>query len=83
MGFWRNVGYVWAVLMIIFGIVLLPFGLISVLLGIFLIFLLRHNAHEERMEKHMNRIVGLDADATERQLYKEWKERNKSKLEPE
>jgi len=77
MGFWRNVGYVWSVLMIICGLILLPFGLISVLLGIFLIFILRHNAHEERMEKYMNRMTDMSEDATDKALFKEWLEKRK------
>jgi len=77
MGFWRNVGYVWSVLMILAGIALLPYGLVSVLLGIFLIFILRHNAHEERMEKYMNRMTDMSEDATDKALFKEWLEKRK------
>jgi len=80
MGFWRNVGYVWAALMIIFGILLFPFGLISVILGIVLIMILRHNAHEERMEKYMNRMTDMSEDATDKALFKEWLAKKKSKL---
>ena len=60
MGFWRNVGYLWGGLMILAGFVLLhlfPFGIVSALLGVFLIFILRHNAHEERIEEYMKRMA--------------------------
>jgi hypothetical protein len=80
MGFWRNVGYVWGVLMILCGLALAPFGLISVLLGIGLILWLKHDAKSERMEKQLNKIAGLEADALDRALFKEWMEKKKSKF---
>jgi len=55
MGFWRNIGYLWAVLMMIFGAVLLPYGLVSIGLGIFLFFYLCWDANDEKLEKEVNK----------------------------
>ena len=51
MGFWRNVGYLWSILMIIFGIFVLPYGLVSIGLGIFLMLYLSWDANDEKIEK--------------------------------
>lgn len=82
MGFWRGVGYFWAILMIIGGLLLFPFGIISMILGAVLIVYLQNSAKNEKIEKHLQKIAGMDADATERALYKEWKEkRSRHELE--
>lgn len=82
MGFWRNVGYFWSGIMILGGIILFPLGLVSVGLGLFFIYLLKHSAREERMEKYLKRIASIDADEQERKDFREWREK-KSRLEQE
>ncbi len=68
--------------MIIGGIILFPLGIVSIMLGLFFIWLLRNSARQEKIEKHLNKIAGIDADVNERAAFKEWYEK-KSKLEQE
>jgi hypothetical protein len=51
MGFARNLGYFWAILMMIFGFVMLPYGLVSIGLGLFLFFYLAWDAEDEKLER--------------------------------
>jgi UPF0716 family protein affecting phage T7 exclusion len=53
MGFWRNCGYFWGVVMILGGILLFPFGLISMILGGLLIAWLRSHATQEKLLKDL------------------------------
>ena len=78
MGFWRGVGYFWAIIMIIGGLLLFPFGIISMILGAVLIVYLQNDAKNEKIEKHLQKIAGFDVDASERAAYKEWRERTKN-----
>jgi len=57
MGFWRVIGNICAALMIVGGILLFPFGIISIILGIFLAWMMHKNAADERQEKLMRTMV--------------------------
>jgi UPF0716 family protein affecting phage T7 exclusion len=57
MGFWRNVGYFWAVMMILAGIALLPYGVMSIGLGLFLFFYLCWDAEDEKIERRWKQKI--------------------------
>lgn len=81
MGFWRNVGYFWSALMIIGGIILFPLGIVSIGLGLFFIYLLKHSAREERIEKHLKKIASTEADEQERADFREWRKKKYENLD--
>jgi len=53
MGFWRNCGYFWGVVMILGGILLFPLGIVSMILGGLLIAWLRSHATQEKLLKQL------------------------------
>jgi UPF0716 family protein affecting phage T7 exclusion len=60
MGFWRVIGNLCAAVMIVGGILLFPFGIVSIILGIFLAWMMHKNAADERQEKLMRSMVAQE-----------------------
>jgi uncharacterized membrane protein len=67
-GFWRFVGYIISIIIILAGIAFLPIGIVGIIIGIIFIWMLRRGARKERIEKHLKEINERDKDRSLREI---------------
>lgn len=62
MGFGRNVGYFFAILMVMGGLLAFPIGLVIAIPGFIFIWMLKRSAATERIEKELKSINQIETD---------------------